>query len=59
MLGRSVFMRVVSMGFLWGDREMAILDQIDDRLPLPEFTQGLEFTLGELFGWLVDEQLIV
>ncbi len=47
------------MGFLWGDREMAILDQMDDRLPLPEFAQGLEFTLGELFGWLVDEQLIV
>lgn len=36
------------------NREIAIFDQPDDRLPMPEFAQGLVLTVGELFGWLVD-----
>jgi hypothetical protein len=36
------------------DREMAIFDGMDDRLPMPGFLQGLGLTVGELFGWLVD-----
>jgi Uma2 family endonuclease len=36
------------------DREIVIFDQPDDRLPMPEFAQGLVLTVGELFGWLVD-----
>jgi hypothetical protein len=36
------------------DREMAIFDGMDDRLPMPGFALGLELTVGELFGWLVD-----
>ncbi len=36
------------------DREIAIFDDPADLLPLPGFAQGLELTVGELFGWLVD-----
>jgi hypothetical protein len=36
------------------DREMAIFDGMDDRLPMPGFAVGLVLTVGELFGWLVD-----
>jgi Uma2 family endonuclease len=36
------------------DREMAIFDGMDDRLPMPGFVVGLGLTVGELFGWLVD-----
>jgi Uma2 family endonuclease len=36
------------------DREIAIFDGMDDRLPMPGFAVGLALTVGELFGWLVD-----
>jgi Uma2 family endonuclease len=36
------------------DREIAIFDAPADLLPMPGFAQGLELTVGELFGWLVD-----
>jgi Uma2 family endonuclease len=36
------------------DREIAIFDGMNDRLPMPGFTLGLTLTVGELFGWLVD-----
>jgi Uma2 family endonuclease len=31
---------------------MAIFDAPDDRLPMPEFAQSLELSVGEVFGWL-------
>jgi Uma2 family endonuclease len=31
---------------------MAIFDDPEARLPVPEFAQGLELSVGELFGWL-------
>jgi hypothetical protein len=41
-------------GFPGGDREIAIFDGMDDRLPMPGFAPRLALTVGELFGWLVD-----
>jgi Uma2 family endonuclease len=31
---------------------MEIFDVPDDRLPMPEFAQSLELSVGEVFGWL-------
>jgi Uma2 family endonuclease len=31
---------------------MEIFDAPDDRLPMPEFAQSLELSVGEVFGWL-------
>ena len=33
-------------------REIEILDQVEMRLPVPAFAEGLQLTVGELFGWL-------
>jgi Uma2 family endonuclease len=32
---------------------MEIFDAPDDRLPMPEFAQSLELSVGEVFSWLV------
>lgn len=32
--------------------EMVILDELEMRLPVPVFAEGLWLTVGELFGWL-------
>jgi Uma2 family endonuclease len=32
---------------------MAVLDEPEVRLPMPEFAQELMLTVGELFGWLI------
>jgi hypothetical protein len=31
---------------------MAIVDEPDDRLPMPEFAQSLELSVGDVLGWL-------
>jgi Uma2 family endonuclease len=36
------------------NQEIAIFDDPNDRLPMPDFAQGLELTVGELFSWLMD-----
>jgi Uma2 family endonuclease len=35
------------------DGTMAMLDEPEARLPMPEFAQELALTVGELFGWLI------
>jgi Uma2 family endonuclease len=42
---RTVFVYYPSGG-------MAIFDAPDDRLPMPEFAQGIELSVGEVFAWL-------
>jgi hypothetical protein len=49
-----VVIRLESVGFLWGDRAMAIFDGMAGLFPLPGVAVGLGLMLGELFGWLVD-----
>jgi Uma2 family endonuclease len=34
------------------NRTMVIFDAPDDRLPMPEFAQSLELSVGEVFAWL-------
>jgi Uma2 family endonuclease len=43
---RSVFI-------YYPDRTMAILDEPEAQLPMPEFAQELSLTVDELFGWLI------
>jgi Uma2 family endonuclease len=35
-------------------QEVEIFDEIDQQLPMPEFAQDLQLTIGELFGWLIE-----
>ncbi len=35
-------------------QEVEIFDEMDQQLPMPEFTQDLQLTIGELFGWLIE-----
>ena len=34
------------------NQSVEIFDEPDQLLPMPEFTQGLALTIGELFSWL-------
>lgn len=36
------------------DQPLMVFDQPEMVLPMPEFAEGLQLTVGELFGWLVD-----
>lgn len=36
------------------DRTIAIFEQSQDRLPVPDFASPLEFTVGQIFSWLED-----
>ena len=35
-------------------QEVEIFDEIDQQLPMPEFAQDLQLTIGELFGWFIE-----
>lgn len=35
-------------------QEVEIFDEMDQQLPMPEFAQDLQLTIGELFGWLIE-----
>ena len=36
------------------DRQITVFDGLDVRLPVPEFAQDFELTVGELFNWLLN-----
>jgi len=36
------------------DRTIAIFEQPEDRLPVPDFASSLEFTVSQIFSWLED-----
>lgn len=36
------------------DRTIAIFEQPQDRIPVPDFASSLEFTVGQIFSWLED-----
>jgi len=36
------------------DRTIAIFEQPQDRLPVPDFASPIEFTVGQIFSWLED-----
>lgn len=35
-------------------QEVEIFDEIDQQLPMPQFAQDLQLTIGELFDWLIE-----
>ena len=36
------------------DQALKVFDQSEMQLPVPTFARGLQLTVGDLFGWLVD-----
>jgi Uma2 family endonuclease len=36
------------------NQEIAIFDDVEATLPMPEFARSLQLTIGELFSWLTD-----
>jgi Uma2 family endonuclease len=36
------------------DREIQIFDELDRLLPMPNFAEGLQLTVGQLFAWLME-----
>ncbi|MEO0758979.1 MAG: Uma2 family endonuclease [Cyanobacteria bacterium J06648_16] len=44
---QTIFARVPSQALM-------VFDQPEMKLPVPGFAEGLQLTVGELFGWLVD-----
>ncbi len=36
------------------NQEIAIFDEVEAMLPMPEFASSLQLTIGELFSWLTD-----
>lgn len=38
----------------WPDKPTTMFDNPDDYLPVPEFAQAFNLTVGELFGWLLE-----
>ncbi len=36
------------------DQALKVFEQPEMQLPVPTFTEGLQLTVGKLFGWLVD-----
>ncbi|MBW4472900.1 MAG: Uma2 family endonuclease [Stenomitos rutilans HA7619-LM2] len=34
--------------------QVAVFDEPDDRLPVPDFATGLQLTVGTVFGWLLE-----
>lgn len=37
-----------------GDKPTTVFERLDARLPVPEFAQDFELTVGELFNWLLN-----
>jgi Uma2 family endonuclease len=38
----------------FSDQQPTFLEDVNDVLPVPDFAQGLELTLGKLFDWLLE-----
>ncbi|MBE9030127.1 Uma2 family endonuclease [filamentous cyanobacterium LEGE 11480] len=38
----------------FADRTIAVFDEPNQSLPVPDFAIGLELTIGQIFGWLED-----
>ena len=38
----------------FADRTLAVFEEKDRLLPVPEFAAAFKLTVGELFGWLED-----
>ena len=36
------------------DKPITVFDRLDTRLPIPEFAEDFDLTVGELFNWLLD-----
>ncbi|WP_197036152.1 Uma2 family endonuclease [Fischerella sp. PCC 9605] len=36
------------------DKSTDVFDQLEARLPIPEFARDISLTVGDLFGWLME-----